>query len=212
MILAGWRTGRVSVSTRADVSPRWPASTACHVVFILIEHVHGMYLSKECIDSTGAWTALYKRAGYQMVVLDIGCGRNKVPGSIGVDVARVGGVDVVGTVERLPFKENTADVVYLSHVLEHVDSLVDAMEEIWRVCKHGALVHIWGPHFSCGLYTWSDPTHRRAFTSTVFDYFDPSAPLSYYSRALPRAAAGAALRLPAQRHGGTRVPSGHDHA
>lgn len=118
-----------------------------------------------------------------MIILDIGCGRNKVPGSIGVDVARVGGVDVVGTVERLPFKENTADVVYLSHVLEHVDSLVDAMEEIWRVCKHGALVHIWGPHFSCGLYTWSDPTHRRAFTSTVFDYFDPSAPLSYYSRA-----------------------------
>jgi SAM-dependent methyltransferase len=118
-----------------------------------------------------------------MVILDIGCGKNKVPGSIGVDIARVAGVDVVGAVERLPFKDNTADVVYLSHVLEHVDSLVGAMEEIWRVCKHGALVHIWGPHFSCGLYTWSDPTHRRAFTSTVFDYFDPTATLSYYSRA-----------------------------
>lgn len=117
------------------------------------------------------------------MILDIGCGKNKVPGAIGVDIVRVAGVDVVGTVEQLPFKDNTADVVYLSHVLEHVDSLVGAMEEIWRVCKHGALVHIWGPHFSCGFYTWSDPSHRRAFTSYSFDYFDPSAELAYYSRA-----------------------------
>ncbi len=120
-------------------------------------------------------------------MLDIGCGKHKVPGAMGVDVVRVAGVDVVGAVEKLPFKDNTADVVYVSHVLEHVDPLVGAIEEIWRVCKHGALVHVWAPHFSCGLYTWNDPTHRRAFSSYVFDYFDPSfdppAELVYYSRA-----------------------------
>ena len=116
-------------------------------------------------------------------VLDLGCGRNKVAGSVGCDVAAVPGVDLVTTVDRLALRDRAADVVYAIHVLEHVPSLVDAMDEIWRACKPGARVHIWCPHFSCGLYTWGDPTHRRAMSSITFDQWEPGATLDYYSAA-----------------------------
>ncbi len=92
-------------------------------------------------------------------------------------------VDVVATVERLPFKESSVDTIYAIHLLEHVEPLVQAIEELWRVSKPGARIHVWAPHFTSGLYVWSDPTHRRGFTSLTFDYFVPGAGLGYYSRA-----------------------------
>ena len=115
------------------------------------------------------------------IALDLGCGDKKHPGAIGVDIAALPGVDIVATLNALPLEENFADIVYASHILEHVDSLVDVMEEIWRVLKPGGRVHVWSPHFSCPMYVWADPTHRRAFSSCTFDYWDPDSPMNYYS-------------------------------
>lgn len=44
------------------------------------------------------------------------------------------------------------------------------MEEIWRVGTVGATVGVSVPFMSSVNY-YSDPTHRRAFTSRSFDYF-----------------------------------------
>ncbi len=104
-----------------------------------------------------------------MIAIDIGCGANKKPGAIGVDRAAVRGVDVVAAAERLPFRESSVDAIYAAHVLEHVEPLVPVIEELWRVSKPGARIHVWAPHFTSGLYVWSDPTHRRGFTSLTFD-------------------------------------------
>jgi SAM-dependent methyltransferase len=69
----------------------------------------------------------------------------------------------------LPFPDDTIDGVFASHVVEHMESFLQLMEELWRISKPGAWIHIWTPHFSSGTYTWSDPTHRRAFTSQTFE-------------------------------------------
>jgi len=119
------------------------------------------------------------------VRLDIGCGRSKLKGTLGVDVAAVPGVDIVADLSRvLPFADNSVDAIYTSHTLEHMPNLITAMEEIWRVCKDGALVNIWVPHASCPFVTWIDPTHQRGMTIETFSYFNPDANhLSYYSKA-----------------------------
>lgn len=117
------------------------------------------------------------------IVIDLGCGGNKFPGSIGMDQKAINGVDVAGQVDALPFGNSVADEVIACHVLEHVPSLLDAVEEIWRICKPGARVRVWSPHFSCGLYSWGDPTHVRTFSTLAFDYFSPDAEMSYYSTA-----------------------------
>lgn len=117
--------------------------------------------------------------------LDLGCGRTKVAGTIGVDIAPLPGVDVRADLNTaLPFRDSSVDTIYTSHTLEHVADFVRTMEEIWRVTKPGARVHIWVPHASCPFVTWIDPTHRRGFTIETFSYFNPEANiLSYYSNA-----------------------------
>jgi len=58
------------------------------------------------------------------VRLDIGCGENKKPGSIGVDFREMEGVDIVQDLTMFPWKnipDECADVVMASHVLEHIN-------------------------------------------------------------------------------------------
>ena len=57
--------------------------------------------------------------------------------------------------KRLPFKDNTFDYVYASHILEHIprEKLFKFLEEICRVCKKGAKIDFFTPHFSSILAT-----------------------------------------------------------
>lgn len=117
------------------------------------------------------------------IVLDLGCGRRKTPGAIGVDRFPIRGVDVVCDLNAgLPFADSAADEILACHVLEHLDDFPAALQEIWRVCQPQARVRIWTPHFSSGLTSWSDPTHKRTFTSSSFEYFLPESN-SHYLRA-----------------------------
>ena len=116
-------------------------------------------------------------------ILDIGCGRNKLKGAIGVDLLNFEGVDVVWDLNKFPypFPDDEFDEIYCNHVLEHLDNVVATMKELYRIGKNKCKIFIRVPHASCSFTTWSDPTHRRAFTSGSFNYFDSSCPLSYYA-------------------------------
>lgn len=110
------------------------------------------------------------------VAIDLGCGFRKQAGAIGIDIARIRGVDILGDVTRtLPIRDNCADRVYASHIVEHLNDLPAFMAEIWRICKPGAIVYFRFPHASAGYIAWTDPTHHRALTLDTFEYFDPDA-------------------------------------
>ncbi len=114
-------------------------------------------------------------AARRRIVIDLGCGRRKKPGAIGLDIASVPGVDILADVMRpLPLKDNSVDEVYASHLIEHVDDVLAFMGEVWRVCKPGALVYFRFPHGSAPFLTWKDPTHRRGVYLAMFEYFDPT--------------------------------------
>ena len=117
------------------------------------------------------------------VILDIGCGKRKVAGAIGIDMRALPGVDVVHDLSRQPYPlpADYADEVHLSHILEHMDNPIGVLEEVWRMCKPGARVFIRVPHYT-GPYAWKDPTHVRCFTSESFDYFGTN-DYSYYTHA-----------------------------
>lgn len=124
----------------------------------------------------------------QTVVLDLGCGRRKARGSLGVDIAPSSVVDVLADFSQgLPFKDDSVNAMYAYHLLEHLDDFLGFMGEVWRVCKHGALVYVKVPHGSSPFVTWKDPTHKRGLFIATFaylddTYFDGSA-FSYYSPA-----------------------------
>jgi ubiquinone/menaquinone biosynthesis C-methylase UbiE len=109
------------------------------------------------------------------VVLDLGCGRAKQPGSLGLDRRPLPGVDVVADFEAsLPLASDSVDGVYSKSVLEHLDHFESLMEELHRVVKLGGEIHLLVPHFSSPL-SFSDFTHRRFFGYYSFDYLTPEA-------------------------------------
>jgi SAM-dependent methyltransferase len=110
-------------------------------------------------------------------MLDLGCGRNKRSGAVGVDRVPSPGVDVVHDLDRFPypFADGSFDRVYASHLLEHLGDVVGAMGEIHRIAKPGGYVYIEVPHFSC-VGGFTDPTHRRHFGLGSMDYFSVESP------------------------------------
>ncbi|MBV9258947.1 MAG: class I SAM-dependent methyltransferase, partial [Ktedonobacteraceae bacterium] len=105
-------------------------------------------------------------------MLHIGCGVHKVPGATGLDITALPGVDVVLDLdkEKLPFSDNTFDIVYAHHVLEHLRNLSDVLGKLHRVCKPGAIIDILVPYYTC-VGAFGDPTHVRFFTYRTLEHF-----------------------------------------
>jgi SAM-dependent methyltransferase len=120
----------------------------------------------------------------QGAVLNIGCGRRKIAGAVNVDVSDQVGADVVHDLTNMPWPlpSDTFREVHAQDVIEHLNDTVRVMEEIHRICRNGATVHITVPHFS-SANAFVDPTHRRFFSYFTFDYFDADHVYGFYSAA-----------------------------
>jgi SAM-dependent methyltransferase len=96
------------------------------------------------------------------LTVDIGCGPNKKPGTLGIDVFAFPEVDIVHNLDfgPTPLPDSSVDEIYCNHVIEHVQNPIAVIAEMHRICKHGAKIHIQTPHFS-SLDSWTDMTHLR---------------------------------------------------
>ncbi len=112
-----------------------------------------------------------------MVSLDIGCGRNKKEGCIGLDLnGSLEGVDVVHEINRrayIPFRDNTFEEIYISDVVEHVDDVPWLMSEVHRIARPEATIHIQYPHYT-GRNAYGDVTHKRWMGGFALDHFIPA--------------------------------------
>ncbi len=118
-------------------------------------------------------------------ILDVGCGINKYPGSVGIDRLRGTAADVVHDLDAFPWplEDSSFDQIRLIHVIEHVGDVIRTMEEIHRIGRVGARVVIATPHYT-DFSSFCDPTHRWHLNSYSLRYFgDDNAGYGYYSRA-----------------------------
>ena len=116
--------------------------------------------------------------------LDVGCGKYKHAGCVGMDRVALIGVDVVHDMNCFPwpFKSDEFSYVRLSHVIEHCDSIVQMMEEVYRVVCNGAIVEVTTPHYTDPI-SWKDITHKWHLSTKSFEYFEAGNSTNYYSKA-----------------------------
>jgi hypothetical protein len=109
--------------------------------------------------------------------IDLGCGKNKKEGFIGVDQFPMDGVDVVLDIgsEVWPWEDNSVEEAHCSHFLEHLTNFEGKWErthffnELFRVMAPGAKCSLIIPHWSSTRY-YGDPTHKEPFSEMGFYY------------------------------------------
>jgi SAM-dependent methyltransferase len=105
--------------------------------------------------------------------INIGSGDKKIEGFVTCDYDPLNNPDYLFNLEtdRFPFKDNTVEAVVAHHVLEHLgEGYFHCLQELYRVCRHGALIDIVVPHPRSDAFL-ADPTHRRPITPLGLQLF-----------------------------------------
>lgn len=98
--------------------------------------------------------------------INIGAGGVNIDGFISCDYDPNSKADYIFDLEkdRFPFDDNSVEAVVAHHVLEHLgEGYFHCLQELYRVCKHGAFIDVLVPHHRSD-YFFNDPTHRRPIT------------------------------------------------
>ena len=119
-----------------------------------------------------------------MKVLDLGCGKRKLPGAIGIDNNPKSDADVIHDLNTCPypFGDNEFYEINCDSILEHLDNFFHVMEELYRITVPGGIIHIKVPYYT-SFDAFTDPTHKHFFTSRSFDYFREDFTYNYYTTA-----------------------------
>ncbi len=134
-----------------------------------------------------------------MKILDIGCGKHKTPGSIGLDNNPRTDADVIHDLDvtPYPFPDNEFDLIVGNQVIEHLNDVLGVVAELYRISKPGAIIRLDTPHYS-DIASYTDPTHKRHLTTESFAYFTNDRPdFDFYShvRLRPRVIRVTMLKL-----------------
>jgi len=116
--------------------------------------------------------------GKHRIVIDLGCGINKIKGAIGIDKVLPSSADIRADICHLPLRHKSVDLVIARSVLEHIDSPINVLNEVYDVLKPGGKFKGYVPH-AFGRDAFDDPTHKSYYTLNTIDYFCGKA-MGYY--------------------------------
>lgn len=116
--------------------------------------------------------------------LNLACGDDIKEGWINIDRANLPGVDRQLELEDYPwpFETSSAQEIRAENILEHVENRTRFLEEIYRIAKNGAIIHITVPYQNSDL-AWNDPTHKTAFGIDFMHHFTKESKYKYYTTA-----------------------------
>jgi len=108
------------------------------------------------------------------VKLDLGCGKRKKEGFVGVDTRAFEGVDIVCDLgnERWPWDDGSVDEAHCSHMIEHLTATqrVHFVNELHRVLKVGGQCQLIFPH-ALSERAYGDVTHQWPPVTTFWLFY-----------------------------------------
>lgn len=106
--------------------------------------------------------------------VNLGAGHTHLPEFVNVDLSPRADVSLNLDRDALPFEDDSVDLVFSYHALEHLENYLFALGEIHRVLKHGAALLVGVPYVTLTEYNLVNPYHRQNFNEHSFDFFDPA--------------------------------------
>lgn len=106
----------------------------------------------------------------KMTYLDVGCGKNKSDGYIGIDKITADNVDHVIDVDKsglTEWAESSVAGIRSVHFIEHCENFFYVMNEFHRVLKPEGRLYLVAPYGN-GYYWQRDPTHKCCVTEDTF--------------------------------------------
>ena len=91
------------------------------------------------VRTLGYHGRLLQLSGRSYPGLHLGCGPIRIPGFCNIDASPASGADIVGGIERIRLATGSVDVIYTSHVFEHIPrgKAERALREWHRVLRPG---------------------------------------------------------------------------
>jgi SAM-dependent methyltransferase len=112
----------------------------------------------------------------KLLKLDLGCGQSKRDGFLGVDIAKVDGVDFVVDLFKFPWpwKDASVEEIFTSHFFEHVPQSIRPkfMDECYRILIPAGKMTVVVPYYS-SMRAVQDYHHQwPPISETSFLYFN----------------------------------------
>ncbi len=84
------------------------------------------------------------------VAVDLGCGKSKIKGSIGVDMDPESDAEIIINIgqEPIPLESNSVDRVTAKQFFEHLEDPTPVLKEVYRILKDGGEIFIEVPHYT----------------------------------------------------------------
>ncbi len=105
------------------------------------------------------------------VKVDLGCGKNKKAGYIGIDIDKQCKPDIVYDLSKgIPLENASVDEINAAHFIEHLEDKEKLMKEIHRVLKPGGKFLFEVPSTK-GEGAWNHPGHKSYWNKTSFSFW-----------------------------------------
>ena len=96
------------------------------------------------------------------IAINLGGGSNKFEKIINFDLGNYENVDILGHLDKLPFRDNIADLIISNSVLEHVQDYIEVLNESKRILKNGGFFYLCVPcvsarHHKLDYHRWTMP-------------------------------------------------------
>ncbi len=129
------------------------------------------------LDGVLAVWSRVRVAGREPVVVDLGCGAAKqYPGNLGLDLRIAPGVDAQADLSgSLPVADDSVDVIFTVHILEHLIDFLVLVDECHRVLRPGGVLHVMSPWWG-HVNAVADPTHVRLLDTQTIKHMCQRAP------------------------------------
>ena len=110
----------------------------------------------------------------QISFVNMGAGHTRIDAAVNIDISEKADISLNLGVDPLPFDDESIDLIYSDHTIEHVENYLYLMEEVHRVLKKGGCFLVAVPYVTLTKYHLVNPYHIHNFNEHSFDFFDPT--------------------------------------